>query len=274
MNWIRTSALASFLRYSDLVVLYVIAVASAVGFGVFRAWPELLAQSPGAMAAYPQVFKWLSRGQILFAFLALAFFLVRHTRWRWLAAFLVVYLVSLGSELLGTTAGVPFGAYSYTPALGPMWFDHVPMLIPLSWFMMALPSYVLAQGQSTARRIVVASLILLAWDLALDPAMSGATAFWVWGETGPYYGMPWLNLLGWFVTGLALMSVLALLRAERWADALPRGWIIAYYGANLALPVGLAAVSGMWLAIGATAAALAACWLLARPRPAFERAVA
>ena len=56
-------------------------------------------------------------------------------------------------------------------------------------------------------------LLLLAWDLALDPAMSYATRYWIWGDEGPYYGMPWLNLFGWYVTGVVLMAVLSLLPA-------------------------------------------------------------
>src|SRR5690606_11509324 len=122
-------------------------------------------------------------------------------------------------ELLGTTSGVPFGEYRYTTALGPQWFGHVPVVIPLSWFYMAVPSYALARlamPDRAAGRALLASLILLAWDLALDPAMSGATAYWVWERPGSHYGMPWTNLVGWYVTGLALMFALVWLDADRW----------------------------------------------------------
>lgn len=252
---------------AGLVALYLIAAGAAVGFGVFRAWPHLLATVPDAMSTYPAAVQFFSRGQVVIAFAVLAAVLIRRTGARWLPAFAAVYAISLASELLGTTVGLPFGAYSYTGALGPKLFGHVPVLIPASWFMMALPSYALAASAPTrAARVVIAALILLAWDLVLDPAMSGATAFWVWESTGPYYGMPWLNLFGWFVTGLALMAVLAAMRAERWADLVPRRWMAAYYGANLALPLGIALAAGMWLAVAATLGALAACLMLPRLR--------
>ena len=45
-------------------------------------------------------------------------------------------------------------------------------------------------------------------DLLLDPAMSKVTSYWIWGETGSYYGMPWSNLFGWAVTGLVLFVIL------------------------------------------------------------------
>jgi uncharacterized membrane protein len=101
-------------------------------------------------------------------------------------------------------------------------------------------------------RIAVASLILLAWDLALDPAMSYATRYWLWGESGPYYGMPWLNLFGWYVTGLVLMGVLSWLRAEEWTSRIPPRWWAGFYGANLLMPLGMCVAAGLWLAVGAT----------------------
>ena len=253
-----------------LGALYLVAAASVAGFGIFRAWPELL-NSPAANSFYPRAFALFPRVQIALAFVVLAVVLVQRARWAWVTALLAVYAVSLGSELLGTTIGVPFGPYEYTHLLGPKWFDHVPLLIPLSWFTMALPSYALAgaAGSSRARRVILASFILLAWDLSLDPAMSGATTYWIWGTEGAYYGMPFMNLVGWFVTGLALMGALALLRADAWVDALPRRWMAAYYGANLALPLGMAMAAGMWLAVLCTAGALVACALARAPKPSF-----
>ena len=249
--------------------LYLIAAASVAGFGVFRAWPMLL-NSPAAIAFYPKAFELFPRVQILLAFAVLAIVLVARAGWRWVASFAAIYAVSLGSELLGTTVGIPFGPYEYTHLLGPKWFSHVPLLIPLSWFTMALPSYALAargDGGGRMRRVVIASLLLLAWDLSLDPAMSGATTYWLWGSSGAYYGMPLSNLVGWFVTGLALMAVFAALRADEWIDRLPRRWIAAYYGANLALPLGMAMAAGMWLAVLATVAAIATCAVLVRASP-------
>ena len=252
--------------------LYLVAAASVAGFGVFRAWPMLL-NSPGASAFYPKAFALFPRVQIVLAFVVLAVVLVARARWRWVVPFAAIYAVSLGSELLGTTVGIPFGPYEYTHLLGPKWFSHVPLLIPLSWFTMALPSYALASrgggggGAGRMSRVVIASLLLLAWDLSLDPAMSGATTYWLWGSRGAYYGMPLSNLFGWFVTGLALMAVFAALRADEWIDRLPRRWIAAYYGANLALPLGMAMAAGMWLAVLATAAAIAICAVLVRATP-------
>jgi putative membrane protein len=257
-------------RYA-LWALYAFTAVAVAGYASFGTHPELLARFPGAAGFYGISFLFFARAQILLAGAALALFLAVHARARWVGAFALLYAISLGSELLGTTAGIPFGPYAYTEALGPRWFGHVPLLIPLSWFFMAVPSYALARvllpiGHRAWERVLLASFILLSWDLSLDPAMSHATRYWEWGAPGPYYGMPLLNLVGWYVTGLALMGALAALRADGWVARLPVRWLAGFYAANLLLPVGMILARGLWPAALVTAAALAAAVLLARLR--------
>jgi uncharacterized membrane protein len=148
----------------------------------------------------------------------------------------------------------------------------VPALIPASWFMMAIPSYAIASWRypnrrSFVRRVGLGSFILLSWDLALDPAMSLATTYWIWGTDGPYYGMPVLNLVGWFVTGAMLMAVFEAVRADEWVREVRAPWLVGFYGANLVLPVGMCVAAGIWGAVAATAAALTVAWLIARASP-------
>jgi putative membrane protein len=260
--------------YGLLSLLSVVTVAALAGYTTFRLRPDLLSTIPGAIPVYAAAFTVFARTQIALAFAALAFFLWRHAGTRWLSAFAAIYAISLASELLGTTVGLPFGPYQYTEALGIRWFGHVPVLIPMSWFFMAIPSYALARSataSSTAgsdgrthriRRIALASLLLLTWDLSLDPAMSTATRYWVWGSDGAYYGMPLLNLAGWYITGLALMAALSALRADGWLRDVPRRWLTIFYGVNLLLPIGMSIASGMWAVALVTGIALAVCGVL------------
>lgn len=276
----RASARSDWLDRAGLALVYAVSAFSLLGFATFGRHPERLVGQPRAAAVYGWMLLLAPRVQIIAAFVVLAFVLTRHVRARWLTAFVALYVLSLASELSGTTVGLPFGPYHYTPALGAKWFGHVPLLIPLSWFFMALPSYAIARRRfaaSTAvvERVLAGSLLLLSWDLSLDPAMSLVTSFWVWGTGGPYYGMPLLNLAGWYLTGVVLMIALAWLRADAWIARLSTPWLAGFYGANLLLPLGMSMVAGLWGAIAATGVALAACWLLTRPlSPAEVRDVA
>jgi uncharacterized membrane protein len=252
-----------------LWVLCAFTAFTLAGYASFGLHPRLLVRFPEAAGLYGIAFRFFAVGHVLIAGAVLILFLTLRAGRRWLTAFAALYAISLGSELLGTSLGIPFGDYSYTPLLGAKWFGLVPLVIPLSWFFMALPSYALAlralpAPEAAGRRVLLASLILASWDLALDPAMSHATRYWVWGEAGPYYGMPLLNLFGWYFTGLLLMGALGALRAESWIRPLSHRWLAGFYLANLALPLGMSAAAGLWGAVVATVAALLVAYGAAR----------
>lgn len=44
-------------------------------------------------------------------------------------------------------------------------------------------------------------MVMTAWDLVIDPILSGpAVRAWVWEEGGPYFGIPVQNYIGWMLT--------------------------------------------------------------------------
>lgn len=250
-----------------LWAVWLVTAVSVAGFATFGVHPSLVARLGGARAAevYAAAFSVLPRAQVLAAFAAFAALLTLRVGRAWVPAAAALYLASLCSELAGTTWGVPFGEYGYRSALGWMWLGRVPAVIPLSWFYMAVPSYALVRrllrrgggAPGPAAEVLLGAALLTAWDLALDPAMSAATSYWWWGERGVYYGMPLLNLLGWFVTGVVLTGLLAAFRTERWLERVPTGALVSFWGANLALALGMCAAAGLWGAWLATALGLA-----------------
>jgi uncharacterized membrane protein len=140
--------------------------------------------------------------------------------------FVPAVVLSLGSELLGTSTGFPFGHYAYLSGLGYKIAGLVPFTIPLSWFYLGFSAYLLAySGLRVALHrwemkdfnlrllaVVTGAVLLTAWDLVLDPAMSQAPfPFWSFQEVGEFFGMPYRNLVGWVGTGMVFMGVAALL---------------------------------------------------------------
>lgn len=249
--------------------LFVVTAMAAAGYAVFALHPERLASAPSAAVVYGQALRLFPPAHIVAGVVVLGVILTRRVETAWVPAAGALYLISLASELLGTTAGLPFGPYRYGDGLGIKWFAHVPVLVPASWFMMALPSFALATRWVTthrAWRLVVATGLLVSWDLALDPAMSHLMPYWVWGSDGPYYGMPLLNLAGWYVTGFALMAALALLKVDRWLSRVPTPSLFGIYAANLALPVVMAAAAGLWPAAALAVVPIAVAATAARAR--------
>jgi putative membrane protein len=131
---------------------------------------------------------------------------------------LCVVISGLLEQIAIWTADV--GAYYYTDVLGPKIGD-VPIVIPISWFMMIYPAYTIAnllvEGRpvATARGLLpllwlsmVTAIVETAWDLSLDPFMTGKMKAWVWKvEHAPYFGIPFQNYFGWVQVTLIVMVI-------------------------------------------------------------------
>ena len=249
--------LLNYLPWIFIAMQAAIVVASLLGYGIFTSRPDLLAQFDPQAKFFVWAFHGFAVGNMLFGGLAVCVEALLRDKKRALWALLTVYAVSLASELMGTTYGIPFGAYSYTSLLGIKWFERVPILIPLSWFTMSWACWILARRvTSGVAAVLLSTSLLVAWDLLLDPAMSRVTSYWVWGDTGSYYGMPWMNLVGWGVTGLVLLVVISRLTPAPQSSVRFAAWV---YAVNFALPFGFCVLNHYWLAalIGPLGIALA-----------------
>jgi uncharacterized membrane protein len=271
-EWLGLGALAFF------------TVAAILGYGVFGRNPNLIPDSDSARRFYGLSFQLFARAHIVLAAAVLVIPLLRRARLSWVPAFLAVCLVSFLSEFVGTGYGFPFGGYEYTGLLGPKLGGRVPAVIPVSWFLMTLPSWAMANAVFSGAsqrlgRVILGAYLLTAWDLALDPAMSYLTPYWVWEESGPFYGMPLVNLLGWMGTGMVLMGLMEVLGARRWGRKLSLSWLASYFGVVLLMPVGMIAAAGLWGAVLATLLALVLAWgirlvLRVRTSPDFDTSLA
>jgi uncharacterized membrane protein len=238
--------------FTILIPLVVVNLFSLFGFATFASNPDYVKWFPWAEPILEVSFPLFSRLQIISASLAMFWTLKKYCSKLWPWSFITLLLSSLGSELLGTSLGIPFGAYGYSSLLGFKVLGKVPCLIPLSWFYMSVASYALIRQKVTQesfslKRVFMSALVLLTWDLVLDPAMSHLTPFWFWEKPGGYFGMPNSNLVGWFVTGIFLMTWLEFFKAFVWLKKIPMPFMRQFYLANLMLPLGMCVLSGLWL---------------------------
>jgi lycopene beta-cyclase len=142
-----------------------------------------------------------------------------------LRASCTILVLAWGVEWLGSNTGFPFGRYHYTPLLQPQ-FLGVPLLIPLAWLMMLPPAWgvaelILGKRGGMLGLAGLSGLAFTAWDLYLDPQMA-ARGLWVWEIPGSYFGIPWLNFLGWWLSA----SLITILIRPR---SLPRHPLLVIY---------------------------------------------
>jgi putative membrane protein len=178
-------------------------------------------------------------------------------------------VISWAFEQVGVATGAVYGAYHYTEYLGAK-LGHVPMLIPLAWFMMVYPSYVIANlilsrrshgtppgWRSLVRLAAAGAVVMTVWDLVIDPILSGPSVrAWIWESGGPYFGIPIQNYVGWLATTLTVyLAYRAIEQRSPPAPAGPMTYRIA------ALPV---VAYGLMLAADLlSGVAPAALWLIA-----------
>ena len=253
-------------------------------FGILVAipHPELWAANPDGAAFYAFAIN-KTGGAAMFAgaLAMLAYGLWALGARRTLLFFCASFVLSAAAELTGTKTGWPFGGYEYTNFLGPKLLGRVPVAVPLSWFYMGFASFVLADAIVAARgwrpraalAVLLGTWLLTAWDLVLDPSMAAPQMqyihFWIWHESGAYFGMPIRNLAGWLGTGLLFIAVGRALWQESAPPAVPVRLPFAVYAINVAWSMVLSVSAGMWpTALAAIALSLApAALALRKPRP-------
>lgn len=230
-----------------------------IGLLIMLPNPDLWASDPRAVRVFDWSMEHAGATHIVFGALAMAAFGLLVIGWRKTVLFAVSSMaISLGFELFGTGTGWPFGNYEYTDFLGTKVLGRVPWTIPVSWFYMGLASYLigaflaarLGLDRSSVWPVLIGAWMLTAWDLVLDPAMAHESLrvkFWIWNESGPYFGMPIKNFAGWVVTGFVFMAVSRALWRED--VILPRERLrfpAIVYLANLVFAAVISASVGLW----------------------------
>lgn len=141
-------------------------------------------------------------------------------RFKGILVFALVCLSVAGmSEILSLHTGLPFGSYYFTDLMGPK-VSGLPVLLVLAYLGMAYCSWVLSllitgyrkpiTGFRTIWVPLLASFIMLAWDLSMEADWSTVDRAWIWREGGPFFGVPLSNFFGWYLTSLVFFQIFAI----------------------------------------------------------------
>ena len=119
--------------------------------------------------------------------------------------FMIAAVVGSLLELLSLNTGIPFGKYVYTGELGPK-IGQLPIFIPLLWASLSFYSY-RAGGK------LLMPILMVAIDLSFDPRYSGH--LWIWISKTQYFGDPWSNFVGWFITAAIIIGLYSVISRGR-----------------------------------------------------------
>jgi uncharacterized membrane protein len=161
-------------------------------------------------------------------FLGLAFMILHGKMalgWKRLLAFAAITVaVSFTAEAAGVATGWVFGKYHYADHLGPKILG-VPPFIQAGYAAMGYASLAIARiilgfrespkGGSLVALALGGAMVMVSWDVAMDPWQSTVAGDWIWEEGGPYFGVPLHNYAGWFGT-VFLFMLFYLIYESRW----------------------------------------------------------
>jgi putative membrane protein len=133
-----------------------------------------------------------------------------------LASFIIAMSGS-AAHTLGALTGIPFGPFEYTKQAGPQLFHPLPWVVPMIWLAAIFTCRGVARVVLTPWRerpnyglwvLGLSVLLVVLLDLSLEPFATVVKHYWSWQPTrisSTWYGVPWVNFLGWGITALALL---------------------------------------------------------------------
>lgn len=129
-------------------------------------------------------------------------------------------LYALIFETLAVKTGLPYGEFSYSALLGPQLFGSTPLTVLVAWTPLVLGVLYVTQAYKPLARIGIATALLVASDVVLDPA-AVHVGFWQWLVPGPFYGVPFINFAGWILSGVIAIAAVVLVSQRLAAKPLP-----------------------------------------------------
>ena len=213
-----------------------------------------------AFGVNPGDLPWTAFGLVYGVFSLVHAYRLLGTR-RALTLLATALIVGFFFEAVGVATGWPFGDYHYTDEL-PYHVLGVPIIIPVYWFIVAYPAYVITNVLADGETFAIASgfkwlvlisglnaLVMTGWDLSVDPLMScawegaqndGCDPVWSWVAAGQGGPVPVRNYLGWMLATFVLFVVYRALEPRTQPQKAPMyRWltlvIILTYGAQAVL---------------------------------------
>ncbi len=157
-----------------------------------------------------------------------------YALWRWLGRTRALQVLAalgafaVGIEAFAIATGFPYGGFDYGDKIGAKVLGLVPWTVPFAWTPQVLGAFALnahwpferSRTFDLKRAIIGGTLVLLSFDLVLDPG-AVQQKFWSYTHPGIYYGVPFSNFAGWLLSGAIGMAILWSLSREKLRETMP-----------------------------------------------------
>jgi uncharacterized membrane protein len=173
-------------------------------------------------------------------------------------------IVLIGSALsaLGARTGLPFGPFVYAAGSGPLMLKTLPWSTPLVWLLIVLNSRGMARlmlrpwrkNKSYGYRVIgLCAVLVLLFDLALEPFAFRVKHLWLWLPTTlplTWQGAPILNFFAWgLITVLILLFITPALIVKKPRSKMgPEFHSLCLWLGAVALCATGCATHGLWMA--------------------------
>lgn len=204
---------------------------------------------------------WLEWANAVFLILAgtlgFIYFLRRFGKGAGITIGSIIFFATFIVEGAGANSGFLFGSYNYTALFAPNLFG-VPIAIGFAWLMVIATSHVLARWifpNGTIAYAVTGGLGAVIMDLIIDPVAYRLKSYWIWEDTGWYYGIPWTNFFGWFLVSFVLHILIDWVMRRKSmvivSETAERRMVLLYI-LMIGMFAMLGAIGGLWLAVAAS----------------------
>ncbi|WP_158598300.1 carotenoid biosynthesis protein [Falsibacillus albus] len=166
-----------------------------------------------ALDLLPPTLEWANSVFLILAGLISIFFAIeKFGKKMGLFLSLFIFAASMFAESLGVHTGFPFGHYSYEQDFG-VRIMGVPATIGFAWIFiifsgLSMFGWLLDKKSFTYRLLYMAasSISAVLIDMVIDPVAFNVKQYWIWKESGLYYGIPVQNFLGWFFVSFIIQT--------------------------------------------------------------------
>jgi len=155
------------------------------------------------------IFTKLTPFALLLNFILLLIYHDNKFNFKYLTAFLLVYILGLSVEIAGVETGIIFGEYHYGDGLG-IKIAEVPLMIGVNWLLLVYLSFGIFHFiRNKFLKILIAALTMVFYDFFVEQ-VADFMDMWYWEKAN----VPLENYFAWFVISIIMLAIFSVFKID------------------------------------------------------------